>query len=105
MKVCPTCRRPLPDLAEEKAGDAALGDHSRLLERLAPGIGDEAFRALEMAAGNIYVQTEWAIRARLLRLRPELADLIDLATGTIDSDWYVMRQPWQGKEVDAEEDA
>jgi hypothetical protein len=105
MKICPTCRRPLPDLAAEKAYEAALREHSRLLERLAPDLDHTAFLELEVAAGMIMVATEAAIGARLRRLRPELADLTDLATGRIDADWWVMRQPWEGKEVDAEEDA
>lgn len=87
--TCPTCGAVLPDLIREQDQiDAALDAHSEILEGLGDALTHEQFAHLEAAASDIFIATENAIRTRLLRLRPELADLIDLAAGVADYDAY-----------------
>ncbi|MGD9890699.1 MAG: hypothetical protein AB7R89_11555 [Dehalococcoidia bacterium] len=85
--TCPTCQQALPNFAVEKAYEAALGEHSKLVEALAGRITSDEWSELEQAAGDVHWVTLHAIRARLLRLRPDLADLIELATGDLNHRW------------------
>jgi hypothetical protein len=91
--TCPTCGASLPDLdAEYERVEEAFNAHSRLLEALGDGVTGEQVMELELAASDLHGATLEGVRTRLRRLRPELADLIDVATEAADYDaWPVWR--------------
>jgi hypothetical protein len=80
----------------EMAFDPALLAHSELLDGVRERIGEDAYMRLEAAAGEVHARTLAAIEARLLRLAPQLAPLVHLVTGTIDS------REWEGAAPDEE---
>jgi hypothetical protein len=87
--TCPTCGSSLPDLdAEYERVEEAFGAHSRLLEALGDGVTGEQVMELELAASELHGATLDAVRTRLRRLRPDLADVIDLATDATDHDAF-----------------
>jgi hypothetical protein len=68
-----------PNAALQGDVDAALTHADDLLNEIRDAIGRPLAHHLDMAIGEVFVQTIVRTRLRLRRLRPDLADLWELA--------------------------
>jgi hypothetical protein len=93
MTTCPTCHLPRPNRAEEQAYDLALRAHNAILEEVSDRIDQDVYLCLDAAAGEIHAATLHAVQARLLRLAPLAADLIDLIAGETGAEFWAWRLP------------
>ena len=108
MSPCSNARRatrPSPTSPARNQYDQALNKHSRLLEALRDrgAITHGELLDLELVAGDVHTETLVSLGARLKRLRPELADRIEVAMGESGHPWYAFRQygesGFQGSDV------